>query len=84
MPSYEIPKSERAAWGEALRRRRTACNIGQVALGYKIGISTNGVAQYEHGVIPSVIIAHNLAKALDWTVEEWAADAESILKSGKL
>ena len=73
----------RRSWGEALRRRRNQKELSQIALAYKAGLSTSIASSYERGgVVPSIIMGQKIAKALDWTVEEWAAEAAKIEADG--
>lgn len=81
--TYGASYERRRAWGEALRRRRLAKHYDQFVLAMKAEISRNTVSQYERaGVVPSVCVAYRIAKVLDWTVEEWAKDAEAIENDG--
>lgn len=74
--SYE----ERRSWGEALRRRRTKMRMSQTALASEVGLAPNTISSYEcvgNGV--SLLVALNIADALDWDVYQWGVDADEIL-----
>lgn len=75
--------AQRRAWGEALRRKRIAMHIDQFVLSMKAETSRTIISQYERsGVVPSVIVGQKIAEALDWSIEEWANDADQIEEDG--
>ncbi len=70
-------KRVKQAWGEALYFKRWECKMTQQLLTAQVGVTDATVSSYESGrAIPNVIVAQRIVKALDWTVEEWAREAE--------
>ena len=54
--------------------------MSQGELAEEIGIARNTVSEYEvNGMGISMLTALNIVDALDWTFEEWEADAARIL-----
>jgi|GEM_PF-4523990 len=55
---------------DRLRKRRRELDLTQGDLGKMVEVSQATISDYEHGIIPSVVIAGRLAKALgvstDW------------------
>ena len=64
--------------GRAIRRRRTACGLSQVALGEAIGVSFQQVQKYERGANRvSFSTLHRIASALDCRVSDLTAGLET-------
>ena len=71
------------SWGEALRRRRKLKNYSQEVVRIRSGISRTILSGYErNGILPNIISAYKILKVLDWTLDEWARDAEEIEEDG--
>lgn len=69
------------AWGIALEDRINEIGKDRKTLGKETRLSSTSIHNYlRSGILPNVIIARDICKALDWTVEEWSQRAEEILK----
>lgn len=77
---YANSFEERRSWGEALRRKRSSMRISQQKLASKVGVTHNTICSYEcggNGI--SLLIAMNIAEALNWDIYDWGSDADEIL-----
>lgn len=76
---YNNDYAERRAWGEALRRKRLSRHLSQAAMGNEVGIAPNTISQYEiNGVSITLLVALNIVDALEWSIEEWEDEANTI------
>lgn len=76
---YKNSYEELRSWGEALRRKRLSKHLSQAALGQKVGIAPNTISQYEvNGTNIALLTAMNLIDALNWSLDEWKEDADTI------
>lgn len=76
---YKNDYEERRSFGEALRRKRSSMRLSQSILGWEVGVAHNSISQYEStGRGISLLTALNIAACLDWSIEEWEADARKI------
>ena len=76
---YKNSYEELRSWGEALRRKRLSKHLSQATLGQKVGIAPNTISQYEvNGTNIALLTAMNLIDALNWSLDEWKEDADTI------
>ena len=76
---YNSNYEELRSFGEALRRKRLSKHLSQAALGKKVRIAPNTISQYEvNGTNIALLTALNLIDALDWSLDEWKAEADRI------
>ena len=69
------------AWGVALEERMYDIGIDRRTLGKETQLCSGSIHNYiRAGILPNVIIARDICKALSWSVEAWAQRAEEILK----
>jgi transcriptional regulator with XRE-family HTH domain len=67
-------------FGTVLRRRREAAGFSQEALAARAGLHRNYVGLLERGErMPSILVAQQLASALDTTMSELLAEVEQEL-----
>ncbi len=75
------PEKYIKAWGIALEDRMNEIGKDRRTLCKELHLCGGSLHNYlRAGILPNVIYARDICKALNWTVEEWAQRAEEILK----
>jgi transcriptional regulator with XRE-family HTH domain len=75
-----MSKNLQTLFGEAIRRRRERADLSQEQLGQAAGITRNYVGMVERGEnAPTVVVLHQLAKALGTTMAEIVKEVEEAM-----
>ena len=76
---YANSYAEKRAFGEALRRKRLSKNLSQADLASLAGAAATSISKYEYsGMGVTMLISLNIVDALDWSIDEWCAEAKTI------